>query len=112
MTTYTTQQGDYWDLISYRLFGSEFYVDQLFKANTQHADVAVFAAGTVLNVPVINEQTITNLAPWERPQLGQQASGVEIQQFDFVYKPGFSYRFIERWIKQMNDVMYNKIEQI
>lgn len=51
MATYTTQQGDTWDLISYRACGSEFYTDDLFKVNLQYSDIAVFSAGVCFKYP-------------------------------------------------------------
>ena len=65
--TYTTRQGDMWDMISYRLTGSSDQVIPLMQANPEHTDTFIFPAGVVLTVPDLNniESTYT-LPPWER----------------------------------------------
>lgn len=50
-TTYTTIQGDTWDLIAYKLYGSEKYMKNLIEANWPLLEVLVFSSGTVINVP-------------------------------------------------------------
>jgi len=67
MNTYTTIQGDTWDGIAFRLWGREHLMSALLQANPDHADVLVFSAGIVLNVPEVNVnaiQPITELPPW------------------------------------------------
>lgn len=54
MRTYTTVSGDTWDLISYRVYGSESYVHILMEANMDALDTFVFSAGVTLNVPEID----------------------------------------------------------
>lgn len=41
-TTYTTIQGDTWDLISFKLFGSEKYMKNLIEANWPLLETLVF----------------------------------------------------------------------
>lgn len=55
MATYTTIQGDTWDMIAFRLFGEESRMKELAEANRQHMDTLVFGSGTVLSVPDIEE---------------------------------------------------------
>lgn len=50
-TTYTTIQGDTWDLISFKLFGSEKYMKNLIEANWPLLETLVFSSGTVITVP-------------------------------------------------------------
>lgn len=57
MNSYTTVQGDTWDLIAYKLWGSEYLLPLLFDANPKHANTLFFKAGVVLNVPDIEEET-------------------------------------------------------
>lgn len=65
--TYTTKSGDMWDLIAYNELGSCKYVTKLFDANRKYANVAIFSAGTVLNLPEIDENTtVKTLPPWKR----------------------------------------------
>lgn len=67
MNTYTTSQGDMWDSIAYRLFGSTDYTDDLMNANQQYRDLYSFPAGVVLNVPAITEaSTASTLPPWKQ----------------------------------------------
>lgn len=66
MTTYTTKQGDMWDLISYRLCGSNDQIVSLMQANPEHIKTYIFPAGVVLNVPELNSEESYVLPPWER----------------------------------------------
>lgn len=65
-STYTTRSGDMFDGISYRVYGSENYMDLLVEANPDHRNVARFNAGVVLVVP--EKPTTTerpeSLPPW------------------------------------------------
>jgi len=55
-STYTTIQGDAWDMIAFRLFGDEKYMKNLIEANWEFADILVFSSGAVLTVPDIPEE--------------------------------------------------------
>ena len=67
MSTYTTKQGDMWDLISYRLTGSNDQIIPLMQANPQYTETFIFPAGVVLVVPVLNNLVDYNvLPPWKR----------------------------------------------
>ncbi len=75
MGSYTTIQGDTWDGIAFRLWGREHLMSALMQANPDHADVLMFPAGVVLNVPEVNVnaiQPITELPPWIRSE-GREA---------------------------------------
>lgn len=102
MATYITQQGDTWDLISYRVYDTEIHTDDLFKANLQFADIAVFGAGMVLNIPEIIEAIPVSVPPWER---GNQAEiAVESAPvFSFERSRDPSYRWLERYVKIMTE---------
>lgn len=64
---YKTVQGDTWDLISWRNYGSEFYVDVLMKANPNLMDYVIFPSGIQVIIPVIKEKpNPENLPPWKR----------------------------------------------
>ena len=56
-TTYTTIQGDTWDLISFKLFGSEKYMKNLIEANWPLLETLVFSSGTVITVPDLPEES-------------------------------------------------------
>ena len=53
MSTYTTVQGDTWDLIAYKLYGDESYADVLMESNYPYLDFFVFPADVVLNAPEV-----------------------------------------------------------
>lgn len=63
--TYTTQQGDAWDLIAYRVYGSEAYTGWLMQHNFVHLDTMIFGAGVVLQTPELPKTDQTaDLPPW------------------------------------------------
>ena len=68
--TYTTRQGDTWDLISFRLSGSVEQTVALMQANPKYSNIFVFSAGIVLDVPdfeaIVDQST---LPPWRRDEL-------------------------------------------
>jgi phage tail protein X len=66
MRTYTTVQGDTWDMIAYRIYGDELQMDKLIESNINHIDVVIFSAGVVLNVPEIEPTSTTEKPPWMR----------------------------------------------
>ena len=49
--TYTTQQGDAWDAIAHKVYGSETYTGWLMQNNLPLLDIFVFEAGTILQTP-------------------------------------------------------------
>jgi phage tail protein X len=64
--TYETVQGDTWDMISYRLYKSEGYIDRLITLNPEHAHRVIFPSGITLQVPVVTkaERVQKDLPPW------------------------------------------------
>lgn len=66
MNTYTTVQGDTWDMIAYKQLGSTDYTDQLISANMEHVRTLLFPAGVTLRLPEIAEKSNANLPPWKR----------------------------------------------
>lgn len=62
--TYKTIQGDTWDLIAYKLFGSEKYMKNLIEANWPLLDVLIFSSGIELTVPDIPEEQDDDLPFW------------------------------------------------
>ena len=64
--TYTTIQGDMWDLIAKRLYNDEASLNILLEANQQYADIVVFPAGIVLEVPEYTAPVTSMLLPWRR----------------------------------------------
>lgn len=72
MGTYTTIQGDVWDLIAYKLYGDEKYMKNLIEANWKYIDVVVFSSGTVLNVPDIPQEEIDNIPFWREGDIATE----------------------------------------
>jgi phage tail protein X len=67
MTTYTTRQGDMWDLIAFRLTGSTEQVEKIMQANPKYAKTYIFSAGVELNIPELNSVVdYDTLPPWKR----------------------------------------------
>lgn len=64
--TYTTAQGDMWDMIAKRTLDSEYNMSDLIEANPQHRETVVFPANVVLIIPEASSQTLQNLPPWKR----------------------------------------------
>ncbi len=64
MKTYITIQGDMWDSIAYRLYGSEKYVGILMQANVELLDIFIFGAGTVLTIPELDVEEETEMPSW------------------------------------------------
>ncbi len=65
---YTTKQGDTWDLISFRAYGSEGYMHKLIECNPSYAHITVFPSGVQLQLPEITKpvREANNLPPWRR----------------------------------------------
>lgn len=72
MITYTTVQGDTFDIIAKKVLGDEHHVGDLMEANLQHISVLIFSAGVTLNIPEITEVVAIDneeqysTPPWER----------------------------------------------
>ena len=64
MATYTTIQGDTWDMIAYRLFGNEAYMEEMMMENLPYIDTLVFSSGTVLSVPELQEWQDEDMPFW------------------------------------------------
>lgn len=63
--TYTTQQGDAWDAIAYKVYGDERCVGWLMQNNFPLLDIFVFGAGVILQTPPLPENNkTTNLPIW------------------------------------------------
>ncbi len=62
--TYTTIQGDMWDLIAYKVYGKEAYTAKLLKANAHLKDIAIFPAGVKITCPEADAKTSSILPPW------------------------------------------------
>ncbi|MCL2107816.1 MAG: tail protein X [Oscillospiraceae bacterium] len=63
---YTTISGDMWDLIAFKMLGSELHKTALIEANLRHKDVYIFPAGVALRLPEIAASVGVGLPPWKR----------------------------------------------
>ena len=64
---YTTIQGDEWDIIAKKVYGSEEYMTDLLKANQQYSSFVEFSAGVQIICPDVEKKTLTSiLPPWKR----------------------------------------------
>jgi phage tail protein X len=66
MREYVTVQGDTWDLIAFKVYGSEFYMTKLIEANPEHRETVFFNANIRLKVPEIEAPAPATLPPWKR----------------------------------------------
>ncbi len=64
--TYTTVQGDMWDMIAKKVYDDEAGMNALLEANGDYAEMAVFPAGAKLTVPDWEAPKTTTLPPWRR----------------------------------------------
>lgn len=66
---YRTVSGDTWDLISYKVYGSEGYFHDLIRSNLRLIDIAIFDANIPVIIPKIADEENDNderLPPWKR----------------------------------------------
>ncbi|KEQ22305.1 tail protein X [Paenibacillus tyrfis] len=66
MSEYVTIQGDTWDVISFKLFGSDSQMSTLMELNPKHIRTVFFSAGIRLTVPTIPPKPAADLPPWKR----------------------------------------------
>lgn len=64
--TYTTRDGDQWDIIAKRVYGNELHADWLMENNGRYIGIYEFDAGTVLSVPPLPESKAAELPPWRK----------------------------------------------
>lgn len=63
-TKYTTAQGDTWDLISYKVYGSEKYIGNLMQSNFALLDYTVFPSGVKVIVPALPNEKMSESPKW------------------------------------------------
>ena len=64
---YVTKQGECWDEVAKKVYGSEKYVGFLMQNNLKLLDVTVFSAGMKLNTPEMPRDE-SDLPIWRRKQ--------------------------------------------
>lgn len=55
-----------WDSIAYKVYGREYGMDTLLKANQAYRDVAIFPQGVQLVCPDLPESAAAIMPPWRR----------------------------------------------
>lgn len=67
---YITVEGERWDTISFKMYGTPFEVDRIIQANTNVPIKERLKGGIVLEIPVIEEYQVQPAAellpPWKR----------------------------------------------
>lgn len=63
---YTTVQGDTWDIISLKVYGSEKHIGKIMLANPELANIIYFSANVEVICPDIEIQASRNIPPWKR----------------------------------------------
>jgi len=64
---YLTRQGDAYDIIAYRVYGSEQRAMDVARANPVHLDTVFFRAGVALVLPDLPKQYVDRPSPpWRR----------------------------------------------
>ncbi len=66
MKTYSTKQGDTWDLIAYQQMGGCEHTKDLMWANRALLDYYTFPAGVTVTIPDITETPASTLPPWKK----------------------------------------------
>ena len=68
VTRYITQEGDRWDIVSFKHYGRATEIKTLIRANRRIPKTGVIATGTALNIPILERPEVdTNLLPpWKR----------------------------------------------
>ena len=66
MATYTTRQGDTWDMIAWLVYGYEGYAQTMMRLNPAYIDTLIFDGGVELELPPQVAEMPENLPPWKR----------------------------------------------
>ncbi len=64
--SYSTLQGDTWDMIAHKKLGSTDQTDRLMAANLERVGNLIFQAGVQLNLPEVEGKKSKTLPPWKR----------------------------------------------
>lgn len=64
LSSYITQKGDTWDLISYKVYGSEKYVERLKQANYDFLKLVSFPENVALVIPTIKISNKGSAPKW------------------------------------------------
>lgn len=62
--TYTTVQGDTWDIIAKKEYDDEAGMSVLIQANTAYVHTVIFPSGVELTIPDYESSESSDLPPW------------------------------------------------
>ncbi len=62
---YLTISGDTWDMIAYKVYKNEYYMDELMDANPKLLDYTIFPSGILVVCPDIELEDLQTLPPWK-----------------------------------------------
>jgi phage tail protein X len=62
--TYKTRDGDWYDVISLREYGTEYFLDKIIDANPGYYDVTRFVDGILLTIPDLPANLAVPNPPW------------------------------------------------
>ena len=63
-SVYNTHQGDMWDKISLKVYGTEMFMHKLIEANHVYRGIAIFPANVELAVPNVLVNNRPDFPPW------------------------------------------------
>lgn len=66
MRKITTNQGDTWDIVSWREYGTEKKIAELIEANPEHRMTVIFPADVTLSIPEVETARDAPAPPWRR----------------------------------------------
>lgn len=64
LSSYITQKGDTWDLISFKVYGSEKYIEELKTANYDFIKIVSFPEEVALAIPIIKVSNKGSVPEW------------------------------------------------
>jgi phage tail protein X len=64
MRSYTTIQGDTWDIIAFKMYGDENLMHVLIDANYIYNSLVIFSANIELNIPDVATKTKVSFPAW------------------------------------------------
>lgn len=62
--TYTTQPGDHWDTIAYKVYNDAKYADVLMKSNPKLIDIFEFSGGVEIYTPPMTQVIDEEVPDW------------------------------------------------
>jgi phage tail protein X len=68
MKKYLVSQGDVWDLISFKIYGDESFMDVLLDANPDLRHIVIFTEPAYINVPErpVVARSLADMPPWKQ----------------------------------------------